>query len=102
MKNQGFFCVVYFILESEQRTDRKGNMKRVITKGSTVYYRKVWNPSKLANYFYSQKKEWLWIKIYTDKQDYFSCPKANNYYAIFDENNPVRSFNFSPFKKQVS
>lgn len=79
-ESQGFFCVVYF-------TDTK----------KTGYFHKVWKPSKLASYY---ANKWLWIKIYKDKDDYYSNPKANNYYAIFDKENAVYEFSFHPFQKK--
>lgn len=80
VESQGFFCVVYF-------SDTK----------KTAYYHKVWNPSKLANYL---SNKWKWIKIYKDKEDYYTNPKANNYYAIFNEENTVHEFSFHPFVKK--
>lgn len=80
-ESQGFFCVVYF-------ADTK----------KTAYFHKVWNPSKLAN-FYANK--WLWIKIYIDKNDYYSDRQAQNYYKIFDKNTGVEIFTFQPFSKNT-
>lgn len=71
-KKSGFFCVVYFKEE-----------------GKTVYFHKVWNPSKLASYY---DKKWLWIKIFLHKEDYFSKQIP---YKIFDKNNAVTNFNFN-------
>ena len=82
MKKQqtsGFFCVVYF-------SDTK----------KTGWYNKSWNPADLAR----KLNNWLWIKIYIDKQDYHSNPKANNYYKIFDKDNPIEEFTFKPFIKK--
>ncbi|PTT36913.1 hypothetical protein DBR28_10445, partial [Chryseobacterium sp. HMWF028] len=61
-------------------------------------YNKVWNPSKLADNLTGKNKEWLWIKSYIKKQDYQSNPE--NYYAIFDKENPVRVFNYKPFQNK--
>lgn len=77
--SQGFFCVVYF-------TDTK----------KTCYYRKVWNPSKLAMHL----QNWKWIKIFIDKETYYTNTKTTDYFAIFDEQNPVADFNFKPFQKK--
>lgn len=76
-ESKGFFCVVYF-------TDTK----------KTCFYHKVDKPFKLAKTL----QNWKWIKSYINKQDYYGDPKANNYYAIFDDENPITEFNF----KQVS
>lgn len=84
-EKEGFFCVVYFTAEKK-----------------TTYYRKTWNPAKLANYLTLQGKNWKWIKIYIDKQEYHSNTEANNYYKIFDETNPVYSFTFAPFRKKIN
>ncbi|PTT38371.1 hypothetical protein DBR28_08665, partial [Chryseobacterium sp. HMWF028] len=46
-ESQGFFCVVYDM-----------------TTKKTVWYNKVWNPSKLADNLTGKNKEWLWIKSY--------------------------------------
>lgn len=81
-ESKGFFCVVYL---SEEK--------------KTTWYNKVWMPSKLADYLNKEDKKWLWIKIFIDKQDYFSDTKANNYHAIFDKDNPVQQFTFQPFSK---
>lgn len=77
-ESKGFFCVVYF-------SDTK----------KTAYYHRVYAPSKLAKYL----QNWKWIKSYVDKQDYYSDPKANNYYSIFDDENPITEFNYKPFSK---
>lgn len=77
-ESKGFFCVVYF-------TDTK----------KTCYYHKVYTPSKLANTL----QNWKWIKIFVDKQDYYADTKANNYFTIFDESNPITEFNFKRFAK---
>ena len=79
-ESKGFFCVVY--LKDEKKT---------------VYYHKVYTPSKLATFLANR---FLWIKIYIDKQDYFYNPKGTNYHAIFDTDNPVTIFNFKQFSKQ--
>lgn len=78
-ESEGFFCVVYF-------SDTK----------KTVWYRKTWQPSKLAKTL----NNWLWIKVYINKDDYFLNPKANNYLAIFDKNNPIQEFTFKPYMKK--
>lgn len=78
-ESKGFFCVVYF-------SDTK----------KTCYYHKVWNPSNLA----AKLSNWVWIKSYIDKQDYYSDPKLDNYYKIFDKNNSIESFTFQPFLKK--
>lgn len=84
-KSQGFFCVVY--LSSEKKT---------------TWYNKVWRPSKLADYLNKENKSWLWIKVFINKQDYFSDTKTTNYHAIFDKNHSVNDFTFQPFsKKQI-
>jgi len=44
-------------------------------------------------------KEWLWMEVYVNKQDYYSNPQENNYHAIFDIKNPITDFNFKPFVK---
>lgn len=77
-ESKGFFCVVYF-------TDTK----------KTCFYHKVYTPSDLAG----KLQNWKWIKIYIHKEDYFSDPKAENYYKIFDDKNPVIVFNYKPFSK---
>lgn len=77
-ESEGFFCVVYF-------TDTK----------KTAWYNKTWQPSKLAK----SLNNWLWIKIYINKQDYFSNTKGTNYHAIFDKDNPIQEFTFKPFSK---
>ena len=79
-ESKGFFCVVYF-------TDTK----------RTCYYHKVWNPKKLA----LSINNWLWIKSYVSSQDYYSNPKGNNYYAIFDAQNAIRDFTFQKFTKKI-
>lgn len=79
-ESTGFFCVVYDMATKK-----------------TVWYNKTWEPAKLANYLTSKGKEWLWIKSYISKQDYFSNPAS--YHAIFDKDNPVTSFNYKPFSK---
>lgn len=81
-ESEGFFCVAY--LKEAQKT---------------VFYNKTWNPSKLANYLSNNGKEWLWIKIYIRKDDYFSDTKGNNYHAIFDKDNLVTNFTYKPFSK---
>lgn len=78
-ESEGFFCVVYF-------TDTK----------KTAYYHKVYTPSKLAGTI----ANWLWIKVFIDKQDYYSNTKTTNYHAIFDKNNPVIEFSYRPFLKK--
>lgn len=78
-ESKGFFCVVYF-------TDTK----------RTCYYHKVWKPKKLAETL----NNWLWIKCYIDKQDYYTNPKSNSYYKIFDKENGVVDFTFQPFSKK--
>ena len=78
-ESKGFFCVVYF-----------KDTKR------TCYYHKVWKPKNLAITI----NNWLWMKCYIDKQDYFNNPKSNNYYVIFDSNNPITDFTFQPFSKK--
>ena len=64
------------------------------------------NKSGKAHLFYSINKVINRIggvtkldKIYISKDDYFSNPKANNYYAIFDQNNHITEFTFQPFTK---
>lgn len=79
VESKGFFCVVYF-------WDTK----------KTCYYHKVWKPLNLSTTI----SNWLWIKCYISKEDYFSAPKANNYYRIFDKDNPVESFTFKKFSKK--
>ena len=79
INSQGFFCVVYDI------TTRK-----------TVWYDKIWNPSNLAKYLNGKGEEWLWIRSYINKEDYFSNP--DNFYTIFDKDNPITDFNYKPFK----
>lgn len=78
--SQGFFCVVYF-------TDTK----------KTAYYHKVWNPSKLAGTL----QNWKWVKVFVDKQIYFSNTKTYDYYRIFDDKNPVTDFTYKPFSKKL-
>ena len=80
----GFFLVVYMLEEKK-----------------TVYYRKWWNPSKLVSYFKSIGKEFLWIKIYIQEEDYLVNPKGKNYYRIFDKNNPVEDFNYYKFSNKT-
>jgi len=75
-ESKGFFCVVYF-------SDTK----------KTCFYHKVWKPKNLA----SQLQNWLWIKCFIKKEDYFSDTKANRYYRIFDKNNPVENFTYQIF-----
>ncbi|RNA63930.1 hypothetical protein D1631_00015 [Chryseobacterium nematophagum] len=82
-ESEGFFCVVYL---------------KEIKK--TVFYHKTWNPSKLASYLKNNDKEWLWIKVYIKKEDYYSNPTGNNYHTLFDNNNPPTDFNFRPFSKK--
>lgn len=77
-ESKGFFCVVYF-------TDTK----------KTAYYHKVYTPSKLAKTL----NNWKWIKVFIDKNDYFSDTKTTNYHSIFDEDNPITEFNFKPFSR---
>ncbi|MDR4895121.1 MULTISPECIES: hypothetical protein [unclassified Chryseobacterium] len=79
-ESKGFFCVVY---------DKEAK--------KTVWYNKVWEPAKLASYLSGKNKDWLWIKIYIKKQDYFSNP--DSYHQIFDKDNPVIKFNYKPFSK---
>ena len=82
MKKQqtsGFFCVVYF-------DDTK----------KTCYYRKVYTPSKLARTL----KNWKWIKIFINKEDYFNDTKTTNYHAIFDDENQITEFNYRHFNKK--
>lgn len=81
-ESEGFFCVFY--LKEEKKT---------------MWYSKVWKPSTVAEYLDKQNKPWLWIKSYIHKNDYYSNPKGNNYYAIFDKDHPVRDFTFQPFTK---
>ena len=69
-KEKGFFCVVYFILKTEDRKDKEGNVRTVITEGRTAYYHSQWNPSKLAN---ALTQPFLWMKIYLQKEDYHIC-----------------------------
>jgi len=92
-ESEGFFCVVYFVLEEEQRKDKNGNLRKVITKGKTGYYHKVYTPKKLANYL----KNWHWIKGYINKQDYFANPE--NYHFIFNADNPPTDFNYRTFSR---
>ena len=99
-KSKGFFCVAYFILKTEERKNSKGEVKTVIVEGKTVYYHKYWNPSKLWHYLRQVGHNVKWLKIYIDKSDYFSNTKGNNYFAIFDENNPVQDFTYSRFAKK--
>ena len=77
-ESKGFFCVVYFF-------DTK----------KTCYYRKVWRPKTLA----ATLENWLWLKCYIDKQDYYMNTKAESYYKKFDKNNPVEDFTFQAFSK---
>lgn len=77
-RRKGFFCVVYF------KDDKK-----------TVWYRNVRKPYRLANYYNGR---WLWIKIFVDKQTYFSNSKTTDYYAIFDKNNDISVFSYSQVK----
>ncbi len=79
-KLNGFLCVVYF------------------ESGNTAKYHSQWNPAKLAR---ALKNPFRWMKIYIEKSDY-ELDKANdhktqNYYAIFDKDNPVSEFTFKPF-----
>jgi hypothetical protein len=78
-ESEGFFCVVYF-------SDTK----------KTAYYHKVYTPSKLA----ATLANWLWIKVFVDKQDYYSNTKTTSYHCIFDKNNPVTEFSYRPFLKK--
>lgn len=78
-KSKGFFCVVYF-------TDTK----------KTCYYRKVWQPSKLADALMN----WKWIKVFVSKEDYFANTQGKNYLCIFDDENPVSSFTYQRFLKK--
>lgn len=78
-ESEGFFCVVYF-------TDTK----------KTCFYHKSWKPEKLAK----KLQNWKWIKVFIDKQTYYSNPKTTDYYAIFDDENPITSFSFQPFSKK--
>lgn len=78
-ESKGFFCVVYF-------SDTK----------KTCFYHKVWKPKSLV----LKIDNWLWVKIFIHKDDYFSNPKANNYYKIFDQHNLVEDFTFQPFSKK--
>ncbi len=78
-ESKGFFCVVYFY-----------DTKR------TCFYHKVWKPKNLASHL----ENWLWIKCFIHKEDYFGNTKANNYYKIFDKNNPVENFTFQPFSRK--
>lgn len=77
-ESKGFFCVVYF-------KDTK----------KTCFYHKVWKPRNLANAL----NNWLWIKCYVHKDNYFESPKMNNYFRIFDKNHPVEDFTFQQFNK---
>lgn len=78
-ESKGFFCVVYF-------SDTK----------KTCFYHKVWKPKNLV----LKIDNWLWVKIFIHKDDYFSNPKSNNYYKIFDQHNLVEDFTFQPFSKK--
>lgn len=91
-KVRGFFCVVYFIKKTEQRKDKEGNERTVITEGKTAFYHSQWNPSKLAN---SLKEPYLWIKIYCQKSDYEN--NKDSFYKIFDKDNAVTNFTYSQF-----
>ena len=91
-KEKGFFCVVYFILKTEDRKDKEGNVRTVITEGRTAYYHSQWNPSKLAN---ALTQPILWMKIYLQKQDYKN--NKDNFYKIFDKNNSVHEFTYAQF-----
>lgn len=93
-KKSGFFCVVYFVLEQEERSDKYGNKRNVITKAKTAYYHKVYKPKKLADYL---KNRWYWIKGYNTKQDYLD--NKNNWIFIFDKDNPVQDFSYKTFSK---
>lgn len=81
-ESKGFFCVAYLTNEKK-----------------TIWYNKVWKPSKMADYLDKENKPWLWIKIFLHKNDYFSNPKANNYHSIFDKEHPVQDFTFQQFAK---
>lgn len=99
-ESQGFFCVVYLILKTEDRIGKNGEVRTVITEGKTVFYHKYWKPSKLWDYLKGIGHNIKWLKVFIDKNDYHSNPKANNYYAIFDDSNPVQHFTFKPFTKK--
>jgi hypothetical protein len=83
-ESKGFFCVVYL---SEEK--------------KTTWYNRVWMPSKLVEYLNKENKSWLWIKIYINKNDYFSNTKASNYHAIFDKDHPVHNFTFRQFANKI-
>lgn len=78
-ESEGFFCVVYF-------TDTK----------KTAYYHKVYTPSKLAGTL----QNWLWVKIFINKEVYYANTKTTDYHCIFDKNNPIREFSYRPFLKK--
>lgn len=79
-ESKGFFCVVYF-------SDTK----------KTCYYHKVWKPKNLAH----KLENWLWIKCFVDKNDYYSNRKAENYFKILRNNSLIEDFTFQPFTKKV-
>ncbi len=78
-ESKGFFCVVYFM-------DTK----------KTCYYHKVWKPKNLAE----KLDNWLWIKCYIDKNDYYSNRKSENYHKILKNDVLVEDFTFQPFTKK--
>lgn len=92
-KKSGFFCVVYFILQTEFRKDKNGNEKKIITEGKTAFYHKVYAPHKLADYL--KNNNWKWIKGFRSKDDYLA--NKDNYLFIFDETNPPSIFTFRSF-----
>lgn len=93
-KKEHFFCVVYFVHAWEERTDKNGNIKKVISSAKTAFYNKVNKPYKLAEYL---GNKWYWIKGYRSRQEYES--NKNSYLFIFDKDNPVTQFNFKSFFK---
>lgn len=86
-KNKGFFCVAYLVRATEQRQNNDGTFRTVITQAKTVYYHQVVVPAKLAQSI----KDWHWIKIYHQKEDYFA---GADYAYIFDKENPPRFFSY--------
>lgn len=93
-KKEHFFCVVYFVHAWEERTDKHGNIRKVIASAKTAFYNKVDKPYKLAE---NLGNKWYWIKGYKSKQEYEN--NKTNYLFIFDKDNPVTQFNFKNFFK---
>jgi len=80
-ESQVFFCVVYDTAAKK-----------------TIWYNKIWKPSDLAKYLNGKGKGWQWVRSYIRKQDYLSNP--DNYYAIFDKDNPVTEFTYKSFQNK--